>query len=138
MYEKFSILEVDSAGSGGEYTVQVGLLYVIFSFGCGVDRFPGWIRVDKRSRALDREHVWQCFNGPPVPNSIDYYDDQNLGCCSKDWTAICCGCICCGSGSSSTIVLVNGDCKPNKDSRHIRDGYLVARRIMGLGHEHPL
>src|ERR1700733_11362106 len=106
MYEKFSIFEVDSAGSGGEYTVQVRLLYAIFSFGCGIDRLLGWIRMDERSRALDREHVWQYSNGPPVPNSVDYPDDQNLSCYSKHWTAICYGCICCDSGSSSTVVYI--------------------------------
>ena len=30
MYEKFSNLEIDSAGGGGEYTVQVDILFSFF------------------------------------------------------------------------------------------------------------
>jgi alpha,alpha-trehalase len=36
MYEKFSNLEIDSAGGGGEYTVQVYLNFLFFLVGISV------------------------------------------------------------------------------------------------------
>lgn len=32
MFEKFSVFDIDSAGSGGEYTVQVDILLGFYKF----------------------------------------------------------------------------------------------------------
>ena len=58
MFEKFSNLDVDSAGQGGEYTVQVRFFFFFFHlkekhFFLNIFFFlVGWFRMDQWSFAL--------------------------------------------------------------------------------------
>lgn len=69
MFEKFSNLDVDSAGSGGEYTVQVGT--VLLSMYGLMTRLPGWLRMDKRCRSLGGEQLWRGTGRTAMSRLVD-------------------------------------------------------------------
>lgn len=52
MFEKFSISDIDSAGRGGEYTVQVSLAVPAIQQRVHAD-LTGRLRLDKWSSSLD-------------------------------------------------------------------------------------
>ena len=61
MYEKFSILNIDSAGGGGEYTVQVSIVPVAVFVCKSLMIYPlvGWFWMDQRSSIMGCEQLWQ-------------------------------------------------------------------------------
>lgn len=68
MFEKFSNLDIDSAGRGGEYVVQVrisvsrGAPFLLTSHG-SLGRF----RLDKRRLVMDSQQLRQCTCCSPMP-----------------------------------------------------------------------
>jgi hypothetical protein len=62
MFEKFSNLDVDSAGRGGEYTVQVriicGVIY-IFPLHAHHVILTGWLRMDQRRGFVGCQYIRQ-------------------------------------------------------------------------------
>ncbi len=80
MFEKFSILDIDSSGRGGEYTVQVrtNCLYVDLYIAKGYQS-TGGIWLDERCRSVDRRQLWKC----PCCTQVS----QFTGCaeCIVDW-----------------------------------------------------
>ena len=71
MYEKFSSLDIDSAGGGGEYTVQVTYYFPSFLGIAVLIIAVGWVWLDERSSALDHEYLWSYSDGSSVPSSVD-------------------------------------------------------------------
>ena len=70
MFEKFSNLDIDSAGSGGEYTVQVRD-YITINERFDLTRLPGWLRMDKRCPSLGGEQLWRSTGRTAMSRLVD-------------------------------------------------------------------
>ena len=70
MFEKFSNLDIASAGSGGEYTVQVRDCITI-NERFDLTRLPGWLRMDKRCPSLGGEQLWRGTGRTAMSRLVD-------------------------------------------------------------------
>jgi len=91
MFEKFSAFDIDSAGRGGEYTVQVSCA----SLRCRDEMstllkfllyFVGWIWLDQWCSSLDCELLRLCDPSTGVPNFNDccYFSHCEPSICCRD------------------------------------------------------
>ena len=70
MFEKFSNLDIDSAGRGGEYTVQVSVnVYSLVLWPLNY-HWQGWLWLDKRRGSLGCEELWPDIGGSAVSISL--------------------------------------------------------------------